>query len=70
MRRGHYSLEFRDLLVDEEEDYQTPLMELTEEEKYDQELKKTSLIKVASVTETNSVFVDLVISKFTKLILK
>lgn len=45
-------------------------MELTEEEKYNQELKKTSLIKVASVTETNSVFVDLVISKFTKLILK
>ena len=45
-------------------------MELTKEEKYDQKLEKTSLIKVASATETNSVFVDLVISKFTNLILK
>lgn len=68
MRRGHYAPEFRDLLV--EEYYHKPLMELTEEEKYDQKLEKTSLIKVASATETNSVFVDLVISKFTNLIVK
>ncbi|EHA99285.1 28S ribosomal protein S7, mitochondrial [Heterocephalus glaber] len=44
--------------------------ELTEEEKYDQELKKAQLIKAAPVRTTCSVFADPVISKFTNVMMK
>ncbi|CAO2610840.1 hypothetical protein LEMLEM_LOCUS14825 [Lemmus lemmus] len=57
----------RDPLIDKEY-YHKPVSELIEEEKYDQELKKTELIKAATATETSSVFADPVISKFTNMI--
>lgn len=66
-RSVHYVPEFRDPFIDEEY-YCKHLMELTEEEKYDQELKKTSSKLPKQLKQT--LFVDLVISKFTRLILK
>lgn len=46
------------------------MVELTEEEKHDRELKKTQLIKAASVTETNSVVAEPAISKVPNIIMK
>uniref|UniRef100_A0A0P6JIZ1 Small ribosomal subunit protein uS7m n=1 Tax=Heterocephalus glaber TaxID=10181 RepID=A0A0P6JIZ1_HETGA len=69
VRWSRYGPEFRDPLVDKEH-YRKPETELTEEEKYDQELKKTQLIKAAPATTTCSVFADPVISKFTNMMMK
>lgn len=69
VRWSRYGPEFRDPLVDREY-YQKPETALTEEEKYDQELKKTQLIKAAPATTTCSVFADPVISKFTNMMMK
>lgn len=60
MRGSRYAPEFREPLIDKEY-YRKPVAELTEEEKYDQELKKTQFIKAAAATETSSVFADPVI---------
>lgn len=60
VRWSRYAPEYRDPLIDKEY-YRKPVSELTEEEKYDQELKKTQLIKAAAATETSSVFADPVI---------
>uniref|UniRef100_A0A8C9P6V7 Small ribosomal subunit protein uS7m n=1 Tax=Spermophilus dauricus TaxID=99837 RepID=A0A8C9P6V7_SPEDA len=56
VRWSRYGAEFRDPLIDKEH-YRKSVAELTEEEKYDQELKKT-----------HSAFADPVISKFTNMI--
>lgn len=60
VRWSRYAPEFRDPLIDKEH-YRKQVSELTEEEKYDLELKKTQLIKAAAATETSSVFADPVI---------
>ncbi|VTJ59355.1 Hypothetical predicted protein [Marmota monax] len=60
VRWSRYGAEFRDPLIDKEH-YRKSVAELTEEEKYDQELKKTQLIKAAPATKTSSVFADPVI---------
>lgn len=60
VRGSRYAPEFREPLIDKEY-YRKPVAELTEEEKYDQELKKTQFIKAAAATETSSVFADPVI---------
>ncbi|MBZ3877807.1 28S ribosomal protein S7, mitochondrial [Sciurus carolinensis] len=69
VRWSRYGPEFRDPLI-EKEQYCKPVAELTEEEKYDQELTKTQLIKTAPAMKTSSVFADPVISKFTKMMMK
>ncbi|KAL4687394.1 hypothetical protein H8959_019522 [Pygathrix nigripes] len=60
VRWSRYSPEFKDPLIDKEY-YRKPVEELTEEEKYDRELKKTQLIKAAPAGKTSSVFEDPVI---------
>lgn len=69
VRWSRYSPEFRDPLTDKEH-YRKPVAGLTEEEKYEKELKKTQLIKAAPTTTTCSVFADPVISKFTNMMMK
>ncbi|EHH58338.1 small ribosomal subunit protein uS7m [Macaca fascicularis] len=69
VRWSRYSPEFKDPLIDKEY-YRKPVEELTEEEKYDRELKKTQLIKAAPAGKTSSVFEDPVISKFTNMMMK
>lgn len=60
VRCSRYAPEFRDPLIDKEY-YRKLVAELTEEEKYEQELKKTQIFKAAAATETTSVFADPVI---------
>ncbi|XP_012634240.1 small ribosomal subunit protein uS7m isoform X2 [Microcebus murinus] len=69
VRWSRYGPEYRDPKIDKEY-YHKPVAELTEEEKYDQELKKTQLIKAAPAMKTSSVFEDPVISKFTNMMMK
>ncbi|EHB03660.1 28S ribosomal protein S7, mitochondrial [Heterocephalus glaber] len=69
VRQSRYGPEFRNPLVDKEH-YRKPETELNEEEKYDQELKQTQLIKAAPEMTTCSVFADPVISKFTNTMMK
>lgn len=69
VRWSRYAPEYRDPLINKDY-YRKPVSELTEEEKYDQELKKTQFIKAAAATETSSVFADPVISKFTNMMMK
>lgn len=57
MRWSRYGPEYRDPQVDKEY-YRKPLAELTEEEKYDRELRKTQHIKAAPAMKTSSVFED------------
>lgn len=60
VRWSRYGPEYRDPQIDKDY-YRKPLAELTEEEKYEQELKKTQFIKAAPATKTSSVFEDPVI---------
>lgn len=60
VRWSRYSPEYRDPQTDKEY-YRKPLAELTEEEKCEQELRKTQLIKAAPAAKTSSVFEDPVI---------
>lgn len=69
VRWSRYSSEFRDPLIDKEY-YRKPLAELTEEEKFERELKKTQPIKAAPSAHTSSVFEDPVISKFINMMMK
>ncbi|XP_054564989.1 28S ribosomal protein S7, mitochondrial isoform X2 [Eptesicus fuscus] len=69
VRWSRYSSEFRDPLIDKEY-YRKPLAELTEEEKFERELKKTQPIKAAPSANTSSVFEDPVISKFINMMMK
>ncbi|XP_042558517.1 28S ribosomal protein S7, mitochondrial isoform X2 [Dipodomys spectabilis] len=69
VRWSRYGPEFRDPLTDKEH-YRRPEAELTEEEKHEQELKKTQPIKAAPSTKTSSVFADPVISKFTNMMMR
>ncbi|XP_002722988.1 small ribosomal subunit protein uS7m [Oryctolagus cuniculus] len=69
VRWSRYGPEYRDPRV-EKEHYRKPAAELTEEERYDRELRKTQLIKAAPATTTGSVFEDPVISKFTNMMMK
>lgn len=57
VRWSRYGPEYRDPQVDKEY-YRKPLAELTEEEKYDRELRKTQHIKAAPAMKTSSVFED------------
>uniref|UniRef100_A0A250XWT7 Small ribosomal subunit protein uS7m n=1 Tax=Castor canadensis TaxID=51338 RepID=A0A250XWT7_CASCN len=66
VRWSRYGPEFRDPLIDKEH-YRKAL---TKEEKYEQELKKTQLVKAAPASQTSSVFADPVISKFTNMMMK
>ncbi|XP_063574991.1 small ribosomal subunit protein uS7m isoform X2 [Pongo abelii] len=68
VRWSRYNPEFKDPLIDKEY-YRKSVEELTEEEKYDRELKKTQLIKAAPAGKTSSVFEDPVISKFTNMMM-
>jgi len=69
VRWSRYGPEYRDPQIDKEY-YRKALAELTEEEKYEQELRKTQLIKAAPAAKTSSVFEDPVISKFTNMMMK
>lgn len=69
VRWSRYGPEFMDPQTDKDY-YRKPLAELSEEEKYERELKKTRLIKAAPAAKTSSVFEDPVISKFTNMIMK
>ncbi|XP_014442259.1 28S ribosomal protein S7, mitochondrial isoform X1 [Tupaia chinensis] len=69
VRWSRYGPEYRDPQVDKEH-YRKSVDELTEEERYDQELKKTQLIKAAPASRTSSVFEDPLISKFTNMMMK
>lgn len=57
MRWSRYGPEYRDPQTDKEY-YRKPLAELTEEQKFELELRKTQLIKAAPATKTSSVFED------------
>lgn len=57
VRWSRYGPEYRDPQIDKEY-YRKPLAELTEEEKFDRELRKTQLIKAAPAAKTSSVFED------------
>ncbi|XP_074176183.1 small ribosomal subunit protein uS7m isoform X1 [Rhinolophus sinicus] len=69
VRWSRYGPEYRDPQIDKEY-YRKPLAELTEEEKYDRELRKTQHIKAAPAMKTSSVFEDPLISKFTNMMMK
>uniref|UniRef100_A0A8C4KXB7 Mitochondrial ribosomal protein S7 n=1 Tax=Equus asinus asinus TaxID=83772 RepID=A0A8C4KXB7_EQUAS len=69
VRWSRYGPEYKDPHIDKEY-YRKPLAELTEEENYERELRKTQLIKAAPATKTCSVFEDPVISKFTNMMMK
>ncbi|XP_054570321.1 28S ribosomal protein S7, mitochondrial-like [Eptesicus fuscus] len=69
VRWSRYSPEFRDPLIDKEY-YRKPLAELTEEEKFERELRKTQPIKAPPWANTSSVFEDPVISKFINMMLR
>lgn len=69
VRWSRYGPEYRDPLV-EKDYYRKPAAELTEEEQYDRELRRTQLIKAAPAARTSSVFDDPVISKFTNMMMK
>ncbi|XP_008691978.2 28S ribosomal protein S7, mitochondrial [Ursus maritimus] len=69
VRWSRYGPEYKDPQIDKEY-YRKPLAELTEEEKYEQELRKIQLIKAAPAAKTSSVFEDPVISKFTNMMMK
>ena len=60
VRWSRYGPEYQDPQIDKEY-YRKPLTELTEEEKYERELRKTQVIKAAPATRTSSVFEDPVI---------
>uniref|UniRef100_A0A673VCV5 Mitochondrial ribosomal protein S7 n=1 Tax=Suricata suricatta TaxID=37032 RepID=A0A673VCV5_SURSU len=69
VRWSRYGPEYKDPQIDKEH-YRKPVAELTEQEKYDLELRKTQHIKAAPATKTSSVFEDPVISKFTNMLMK
>lgn len=60
MRWSRYGPEYQDPQIDKEY-YRKPLAQLTEEETYERELRKTQVIKAAPATKTSSVFEDPVI---------
>lgn len=60
MRWSRYSPEFRDPQTDKDY-HRKPWAELTEEEKFERELRKTQPIKAAPSARTCSVFEDAVI---------
>ncbi|XP_055431100.1 small ribosomal subunit protein uS7m [Bubalus kerabau] len=69
VRWSRYGPEYQDPQIDKEY-YRKPLAQLTEEETYERELRKTQVIKAAPATKTSSVFEDPVISKFTNMMMK
>ncbi|XP_010595262.1 small ribosomal subunit protein uS7m isoform X2 [Loxodonta africana] len=69
VRWSRYGPEFQDPQTDKEY-YRKPTAQLTEEEKYERELRKTRFIKAAPATKTSSVFEDPVVSKFTNMMMK
>ncbi|KAM8784888.1 small ribosomal subunit protein uS7m [Rhynchonycteris naso] len=69
VRWSRYGPEYRDPQI-EKEYYRKPLAELTEEEKFERELRKTQRIKAAPAMKTSSVFEDPLISKFTNMMMK
>lgn len=69
VRWSRYSPQFKDPQTDKEY-YRKPLAELSEEEKYEREIRKTQFIKAAPATKTSSVFDDPVISKFINMMMK
>ncbi|XP_077019937.1 small ribosomal subunit protein uS7m isoform X3 [Tamandua tetradactyla] len=69
VRWSRYGPEYQDPKIDKEY-YRKPLAELTEEEKYERELRKTQFIKAAPSTKSSSVFEDPVISKFINMMMK
>ncbi|XP_004693550.1 PREDICTED: 28S ribosomal protein S7, mitochondrial [Condylura cristata] len=69
VRCSRYGPEYRDPEIDKDY-YHKPSAELTEEERYERELKKTQLIKAAPATRASSVFEDPVISKFTNMMMR
>ncbi|XP_012861731.1 28S ribosomal protein S7, mitochondrial [Echinops telfairi] len=69
VRWSRYSAEYQDPQTDKEY-FRKPAAELTEEERYVQELRKTQLIKAAPATKTGSVFEDPMVSKFTNMMMK
>ncbi|XP_037013960.1 28S ribosomal protein S7, mitochondrial isoform X1 [Artibeus jamaicensis] len=69
VRWSRYGPEYRDPQTDKEY-FRKPLAELTEEEKFELELRKTQLIKAAPAMKTGSVFEDPLISKFTNMMMK
>lgn len=69
VRWSRYSPEFRDPQIDKDY-HRKPWAELTEEEKFERELRKTQPIKAAPSANTSSVFEDPVISKFTNMMMK
>lgn len=60
VRWSRYSPEFRDPQIDKDY-HRKPWAELTEEEKFERELRKTQPIKAAPSANTSSVFEDPVI---------
>ncbi|XP_053460978.1 28S ribosomal protein S7, mitochondrial-like [Nycticebus coucang] len=66
---SRYGPQYRDPKIDKEH-FHKPVAELTEEEKYDWEVKNTQLIKAAPAMKTSSVFEDPAISKFTNMMMK
>uniref|UniRef100_A0A3Q1N1U7 Small ribosomal subunit protein uS7m n=1 Tax=Bos taurus TaxID=9913 RepID=A0A3Q1N1U7_BOVIN len=57
VRWSRYGPEYQDPQIDKEY-YRKPLAQLTEEETYERELRKTQVIKAAPATKTSSVFED------------
>lgn len=69
LRWSRYSAEFREPVVDKGY-HRKPVAELTEEEKFERELRKTQPIKAARSANTSSLFEDPVISKFINMMMK
>ena len=69
VRGSHYGPEYRDPQTGKAHSLQ-PLAEVTEEQKFEGELKKTQLIKAAPVMKTGSVREDPLISKFANMMRK
>ncbi|XP_055993853.1 small ribosomal subunit protein uS7m [Sorex fumeus] len=69
VRGSRYGPEYKDPQVDKAY-YRKPLAELSEEDKYERERRKTQLFKATPAKSIISVFEDPVISKFTNMMMK
>ncbi|XP_043861378.1 28S ribosomal protein S7, mitochondrial [Dromiciops gliroides] len=69
VRWSRYDANYKEPQFDKDY-YHKPLEELTEEEKFERELRTTQIFKASPASQTSSLFEDPVISKFTNMMMK
>ncbi|XP_074080695.1 small ribosomal subunit protein uS7m [Macrotis lagotis] len=69
VRWSRYDANYKEPQLDKDY-YLKPLEELTDEEKFERDLRTTQIFKAPSASKTSSLFEDPVISKFTNMMMK